>query len=308
MAIPILLVAGFLGAGKTTLINQLLRNPGGKRIAAIVNDFGAIDIDAALLESSTEGLVSLKNGCICCSLQGDLLRSLASVTRRHPVPDAVVIETSGISDPAEIIRNLLDPVIFKAAALETVATLVDAHLLTNEPQLWDDPLWLSQARSADVLLVTKAELIGQDAAAHLIAKLQQRFLPKPVFRLLADLPLEILFGYGPGEQRAPGPARPTSLPFFATTSWTATKPLSLAKFQHALNVMSQTLLRAKGIVTFAGEDPRPLLFQLVGSRATLTPSPLAPGDGLEAAIVLIAREELADLTMITSLLDEAVCL
>ncbi|HEY5796190.1 MAG TPA: GTP-binding protein [Bosea sp. (in: a-proteobacteria)] len=306
MAVPILLVAGFLGAGKTTLINRLLRNPDGRRVAAIVNDFGAIDIDAALLESASDELVSLKNGCICCSLQGDLLRSLASVIKRNPAPDAIVIETSGISDPAEIIRNLLDPVIFKAAALDTVVTVVDALLLTEEPQRANDPLWLSQARSADILLVTKADLIGERAMEGVKSLLQQRFGPKPVFTLRAVLPMELLFGQGPGESRSVAPPRPASPAFFTSVSWTATKPLSLPKFQTALTAMSQKLLRAKGVVTFAGPDGRQLLFQLVGSRATLTPSPIPPGDGPGTGIVLIAREEVSDLTEITSLLDEAV--
>ena len=122
MIVPVLLVAGYLGAGKTTLLNHLLANPGGRRIAAVVNDFGAIDIDAGLLGTVSDGVVSLKNGCICCSLQGDLLRTLASVIKRPSPPDAIVIETSGISDPAEIIRNLMDPVVFKVAPLETVVT------------------------------------------------------------------------------------------------------------------------------------------------------------------------------------------
>ncbi|CAN7378889.1 CobW family GTP-binding protein [Bosea sp. LjRoot237] len=306
MAIPILLIAGHLGAGKTTLINRLLQEADGKRIAAIVNDFGAIDIDAALLQSSSEGLVSLKNGCICCSLQGDLLRTLASVVRRDPAPDAIVIETSGISDPAEIIRSLLDPVIFKAAALETVLTLVDGLRASEDAELWDDPLWLSQVRSADVLLVTKADLAGSQATERLISQLERRFFPKPVFVLQGELPMELMFGHGPGDQRTLPPPRPTSPATFETVSWTAPRPLSLVKFQAALNLMSQKLLRAKGVVRFAEQQSQPLLFQLVGSRATLIPSPIPPGDGLAAAIVLIGRKEVADLGDITALLNEAV--
>ncbi|RXT57444.1 GTPase [Bosea sp. Tri-44] len=306
MATPILLIGGYLGAGKTTLINRLLQEAHGKRIAAIVNDFGAIDIDAALLESSSEGLVSLKNGCICCSLQGDLLRTLASVVKRDPAPDAIVIETSGISDPAEIIRSLLDPVIFKAAALETVLTLVDGLRVSEDAELWDDPLWLSQVRSADVLLVTKADLAGSQAAEQLVSQLERRFFPKPVFALQDELPMELMFGHGPGDQRALAPLRPTSPATFETVSWTAPRPLSLAKFQTALNLMSQKLLRAKGVVRFAEQQSQPLLFQLVGSRATLIPSPIPLGDGLAAAIVLIGRKEVADLGDITALLNEAV--
>src|ERR1700743_3786401 len=95
MPVPILLVAGFLGAGKTTVVNHLLANAAGKRIAAVVNDFGSINIDAELIAGASDGVVSLTNGCICCSLEGDLLRTLATLLRRDPQPELIVIETSG---------------------------------------------------------------------------------------------------------------------------------------------------------------------------------------------------------------------
>jgi G3E family GTPase len=118
--VPILLVAGFLGAGKTTVVNHILAHAEGRRIAAVVSDFGAINIDAELIAGASDGVVSLTNGCICCSLEGDLLRTLAGILRRNPRPDCIVIETSGVADPADIVRNLMDPVIWKETPLETV--------------------------------------------------------------------------------------------------------------------------------------------------------------------------------------------
>ena len=126
MPVPILLVAGFLGAGKTTVVNHLLAHAEGRRIAAVVNDFGAINIDAELIAGASDGVVSLSNGCICCSLEGDLLRTLAALLRRDPRPEFIVIETSGVADPADIVRNLMDPVIWREAPLETVLCVVDA--------------------------------------------------------------------------------------------------------------------------------------------------------------------------------------
>jgi G3E family GTPase len=87
--VPIVLVAGFLGAGKTTVLNHILANAEGRRIAAVVNDFGTINIDAELIADASEGVVSLANGCICCSLEGDLLRTLAGILRRNPRPDYI---------------------------------------------------------------------------------------------------------------------------------------------------------------------------------------------------------------------------
>ena len=137
MPVPILLVTGFLGAGKTTVVNHLLAHAEGRRIAAVVNDFGAINIDAELIAGASDGVVSLSNGCICCSLEGDLLRTLATLLRRDPRPEFIVIETSGVADPSDIVRNLMDPVIWREAPLETVLCVVDA---TTPAERFDDAL------------------------------------------------------------------------------------------------------------------------------------------------------------------------
>src|ERR1700730_18333297 len=151
MSVQIVLVAGFLGAGKTTVVNHLLAHAGGRRISAVVNDFGAVNIDAELIIGAADGVVSLSNGCICCSLQGDLLRTLASLLRRDPRPEFIVIETSGVADPADIVRNLMDPLIWREAPLETVLCVVDA----TTPAMLEDALLRSQLRTADVVALSK---------------------------------------------------------------------------------------------------------------------------------------------------------
>ena len=166
MPVPILLVAGFLGAGKTTVVNHLLAHAEGRRIAAVVNDFGAINIDAELITGASDGVVSLSNGCICCSLQGDLLRTLAALLRRDPRPEFIVIETSGVADPSDIVRNLMDPMIWREAPLETVLCVVDA---TTPAATLNDALLRSQLRAADVVALSKVDLVdaaGQRTAAR----------------------------------------------------------------------------------------------------------------------------------------------
>src|ERR1700733_5598680 len=155
MSVPVMLMTGFLGAGKTTVVNHLLAHAGGKRIAAVVNDFGAINIDAELIAGATDGVVSLSNGCICCSLEGDLLRTLATLLRRDPQPELIVIETSGVADPGDVVRNLMDPVIWKEAPLETVLCVVDATIAVA---MLDDALLRSQIRAADVVALSKTDL------------------------------------------------------------------------------------------------------------------------------------------------------
>src|SRR6516225_1331696 len=164
MPVPILLVTGFLGAGKTTVVNHILAHADGRRIAAVVNDFGAINIDAELIAGASDGVVSLANGCICCTLEGDLLRTLATLLRRAPRPEVIVIETSGIADPADIVRNLMDPIIFREAPLETVLCVVDATLPVGK---LDDALLKSQLRAADVVALSKVDLVDEVARATL---------------------------------------------------------------------------------------------------------------------------------------------
>src|ERR1700726_3101484 len=159
--VPILLVTGFLGAGKTTVVNHLLAHAEGRRIAAVVNDFGAINIDAELIIGAADGVVSLSNGCICCSLQGDLLRTLAVLLRRDPRPELIVIETSGVADPSDIVRNLMDPVIWRETPLETVLCVVDA---TTPAGALDDALLRLQVRASDVVALSKVDLV--DAAGR----------------------------------------------------------------------------------------------------------------------------------------------
>ena len=161
MPVPILLLTGFLGAGKTTAVNYILTHAESRRVAAVVNDFGAINIDAELIAGASHGVVSLTNGCICCSLEGDLLRTLAGILRRNPRPDYILIESSGVADPADIVRNLMDPVIWKEAPLETVLCIVDS---TTPPEKLNDALLRSQLRAADVLALSKTDLMEATGA------------------------------------------------------------------------------------------------------------------------------------------------
>ena len=201
MPVPILLVAGFLGAGKTTVVNHLLAHAGGRRIAAVVNDFGAINIDAELIAGASDGVVSLSNGCICCSLEGDLLRTLANLLRRDPRPEAIVIETSGVAEPSDIVRNLMDPVIWREAPLETVLCVVDA---TATSEALEDPLFRAQLRAADVVALSKVDLAEDADRARVRAAVKaQRPAALAVDAPQGRVPLELLFPDDPAHVPAP---------------------------------------------------------------------------------------------------------
>lgn len=293
MPVPVILVTGFLGAGKTTLINHLLTANGGRRLAAVVNDFGAINIDADLIAENADGVVSLANGCICCSLQGDLLRTLSNLLRREPPPEGIVIETSGVSDPAEIVQNLLDPVIWKDAALETVIALADARALADDPALLDDRLCRSQIASADIVVLNKADLVDEvelsRARAAVVALKPERVIFPVAEGRIAP---ELAFAGGGHEPVAPDPRRSErarfATPRFETLAFASDRPLSMGAFQAVIGRLAPKLIRAKGFVTFREQPGRPMLFQLVGDRATLGPAP-AGARGEAVRLVLISE-------------------
>jgi G3E family GTPase len=306
MAVPILLITGFLGAGKTTLINRLLAEPQGRRLAAVVNDFGAIDIDAALLGSVADGVVSLKNGCICCSLQGDLLRTLSMILRRSPAPDGIVIETSGVSNPAEIVRALLDPVIFREAALDAVICVADARMLTDQQDLADDALWRSQLDAADFIALSKTDLVSQ-AERDLVRDKLRRHKPDRAITDMVDgrIPPELLFSADLHRPSAGHSAKTMmALPAFQTVSWTSRVPLVLTRFQRVIGELTATLVRAKGIVEFAERPGDAMLFQLVGTRATISPAPQDIPRAEAVRLVFIARSGDLDEAALAKSLEE----
>ncbi|MBR0818613.1 GTP-binding protein [Bradyrhizobium liaoningense] len=289
MPVPILLVTGFLGAGKTTVVNRLLANAEGRRIAAIVNDFGAINIDAELIAGASDGVVSLANGCICCSLEGDLLRTLSTLLRRDLKPEYIVIETSGVADPADIVRNLMDPVILREAPLETVLCVMDAAASTAA---LDDALHRSQLRVADIVALSKLDLADEGAGARMREAIRAQRVPAVVVDAKhGEIPSALLFPANVDRAptpREPGPRRPSE-ERFETLSWASDQPLSLPRLQQAIGHLAPKLARAKGLFETVEQPGRQMVFQFAAGRATLAPGD-APAQGVpRSRIVFIAE-------------------
>lgn len=165
MGLPLTIVSGYLGAGKTTLINRLLAEDHGLNLLILVNDFGAINIDDTLISASGDDTMALTNGCVCCSMDADLFTALEQVLARDPRPDHLIIEASGIADPAAIAaaaRAVPD------LSYGGVVTLVDGE---NIDALLADPLVAPQVEqqimAADLVLVTKADTVPDALAARL---------------------------------------------------------------------------------------------------------------------------------------------
>lgn len=189
--IPLTVIGGFLGTGKTTLLNRLLENTDGRRLAVLVNDFGAINVDAALVASRGVDTMSLQNGCVCCQIGGDLTDALIRVIGTVPPPDAIVIEASGVSDPWRIAQvGLADP----ALALDGVLVMVDAASVREQA---GDPLLADtvrrQLRAADLLVLNQCDRIDGAALAELRVWLDAEVPGTPRHETrFADVPAALL--------------------------------------------------------------------------------------------------------------------
>ncbi len=179
--IPVTILTGFLGAGKTTLLNQILRSETGEKIAVIVNEFGAADIDGALVASGEEHLVTLDNGCICCTVRNDLVETLTDLLKRKLEMDGatklefdrIVIETTGLADPIPLVQTFMtDEVLMAAYEISSIVTVVDA--LHIERQLGYLPVAAEQIALADLVILSKTDLIPVEARKILIPEIESK--------------------------------------------------------------------------------------------------------------------------------------
>jgi G3E family GTPase len=160
--IPVTILTGFLGAGKTTLLNRILGEEHGKRIAVIENEFGEVGVDHELVITSDEEIIEMSNGCVCCSLRGDLVRVLGDLEGRRDRFDYVVVETTGLADPGPVLQTFYrDADVREAYRLDGVVTLVDAFHI--EQQLGRSPESAEQIAFADVIVLNKADLVSEEA-------------------------------------------------------------------------------------------------------------------------------------------------
>jgi G3E family GTPase len=169
--IPVTVLTGYLGAGKTTLLNRILSEPHGKKYAVIVNEFGEIGIDNELVVNADEEVFEMNNGCICCTVRGDLIRIIEGLMRRKGKFDAIIVETTGLADPAPVAQTFfVDENVGKRTKLDAVVTVADAKWLKD--RLKDAPEAKNQIAFADVILINKTDLVSDAELREIEARVR----------------------------------------------------------------------------------------------------------------------------------------
>ncbi|HWZ11408.1 MAG TPA: GTP-binding protein [Xanthobacteraceae bacterium] len=322
--IPVTVLTGYLGAGKTTLLNRILSEPHGKKYAVVVNEFGEIGIDNDLVVGADEEAFEMNNGCICCTVRGDLVRILDGLMRRKGKFDGIIVETTGLADPAPVAQTFfVDENVGRKTRLDAVVTVADAKWLKD--RLQDAPEAKNQIAFADVILINKTDLvsaaeldevearirgINRYAKVHKTERAQvplEEVLSRNAFDLDRILHLEPEFlqgdghdhdhGHGDGHDHGHhhhGGLKQYHDEEMQSISLKSHRPLDADKFfpwvQDLVQKEGPNILRCKGILSFKNDDER---FVFQGVHMILDGDhqrPWRDGELRESRIVFIGRK------------------
>jgi G3E family GTPase len=322
--IPVTVLTGYLGAGKTTLLNRILSEPHGKKYAVIVNEFGEIGIDNDLIVGADEEVFEMNNGCICCTVRGDLIRILDGLLKRRGQFDGILVETTGLADPAPVAQTFfLDDTVGGRTALDAVVTVADAKWLKE--RLKDAPEAKNQIGFADIILLNKTDLVTPEElhdvelrirAINPYAKIHrtercdvpiQSLLGQGAFDLQRILEIEPQFlagdhhhdhhhhdGHDHGHHDHNGDPKHYHDEDMQSLSLRSDKPLDADKFLPWINDLvareGPKILRCKGILSFKDDPQR---FVLQGVHMVLDGDhqrDWKPDEKRESRLVFIGRE------------------
>jgi G3E family GTPase len=296
---PVTIITGFLGSGKTTLLNQILKNREDLKVAVLVNEFGDINIDSQLLVSLDEDMMELSNGCICCTINDDLVNAVYRILEREDKIDYLVIETTGVADPLPIVLTFVGSELRDLTHLDSILTVVDAETFT--PEHFDSQAAMSQITYGDIILLNKTDLAGQGKVTELEAWIHSTKTGARIIQSqYGKVPLPLILDVGYFEPESYAETQSESHDHhhehhdhhehhehhhhehhhhehhhhhsahlandgFVSMSYQSDRPFSVQKFQSFLDELPIEVFRAKGLLWFK-ESYLKHIFQLSGKR------------------------------------------
>lgn len=312
--IPTTILTGFLGAGKTSVLNRILKGNHGLKPAVLVNDFGKINIDAELIERiDDDGTVNLANGCICCSIRNDLISALTHQCNKSNPPDYIILECSGVSHTGEVITTFMSPGLKAKLKLDGIVAVVDSEQVRALTGKIAD-LARIQIELATVVILNKVDLVSDQELDKLKDWIRNI---SPQARILeakhGTIPLEFILGIGNfdpfqvhknvqiqvAEEKPRGFALTQSQPlehvhpdhdYFSTFSYVTDESLDSSTFRKMIQRLPTNIYRAKGIINLEPSKENKYIFQIVGRWVSLTSGPKWGDQDRSTQIVMIGEK------------------
>jgi G3E family GTPase len=319
---PLTILTGYLGAGKTTLLNRILNANHGLRIAVLVNDFGAVNIDSKLITDFKSEKISLSNGCICCTIQDDLVATIDDLLKGGANPQYIIVEASGVSDPSQIVLTMNRSNLRSRIHIDSIVAVVDAEQF-RDIKGKAERLLVDQIRVADLIILNKIDLVDALTLKNAYDWVNKQMNKARILEAVeCNIPLEAFLGIGTynpqtafgitghgvhvhGMNENPDHDHSDHSLVFGTWNWHSDEPLLIAEIRRALDELPKDIFRVKGILYLREIPDKQVVLQMVGKRVSLTEGDAWGSEKPYSEVVLIGEHENMDTAALTAAFERS---